>query len=127
VSSYSELYALCLELYDATREEYEYISGSDISEESLDVFRERKNAFRVSIENKMKNIVLEDEDKKELKGIFERTYELELIIGGIYKEKTEEIRQQIFSINKEKRLQEAYAKSGMNFGADNSLKDKNKI
>lgn len=127
MSSYSELYALCLELYDATREEYEYISGSDISEESLDVFRERKNAFRVSIENKMKNIVLEDEDKKELKGIFERTYELELIIGGIYKEKTEEIRQQIFSINKEKRLQEAYAKSGMNFGADNSLKDKNKI
>lgn len=127
MSSYSELHAVCQSLYDITREEYDYISGSDISEESLDIFKERKKTFRLSIENQMKNIILEDEDKKELKDILERTYELELIIGGIYKEKVEGIRQQMFNLNKEKRLQEAYAKSGMNFGADNSLKDKNKI
>ena len=127
MSNYSELYALCMELYEVTREEYDYINGSEISEEALDVFQERKKVFRVSIENQMKNLVLEDENKKELKGILERTYELELIIGGIYKEKVEEIRKQMFSLNREKKLQEAYAKSGMNFGADNSLKDKNKI
>lgn len=123
----SDLIKLCMNLSNVTNEEYEYISKENIKEELLSAFQEKKSTLKNKIEDELKKIKLNENEKKEIREILQNTYEIELKIGNIYKGNLEDIKTQIINLNKEKKLQEVYAKSGMKFGIDNNLKDTKKI
>lgn|GEM_PF-4036097 len=119
---YAEIQNLALDLLNLAEEEYNYLLKLENEEEYEDNFLHKKQELRNIIENLLIVKDLNEKDKKNLKEIFIKCHNLEEKIGLLYEEKLQLIRENMANINKEKKLKEAYAKSGMDFNLDNSLK-----
>jgi len=122
VYKYAEIQNLALDLLNLAEEEYNYLLKLENEEEYEDNFLHKKQELRNIIENLLIVKDLNEKDKKNLKEIFIKCHNLEEKIGLLYEEKLQLIRENMANINKEKKLKEAYAKSGMDFNLDNSLK-----
>ncbi len=114
-----ELFDLVNKLLNLASEEFSYISGDEVEESELKSFLEEKKRIREEISILLPPKDIFPNDKAKLKEILVETHKLEEKIGICYKEKLDKLQINLGKLNKEKKLKEAYAKSGMDFGTDN--------
>lgn len=120
--NYAEIQNLALDLLNLAEEEHTYLLELENEEEYEDNFLFKKQNLRNQIDCLLIESDLCKIDKENLKKIFIKCYNIEKKIGLLYEQKLQLIRENMVSVNKEKKLKEAYAKSGMDFNLDNNLK-----
>lgn len=119
---YTDINSLTLELLKLAREEYNYLLNLKSDEEYEDIFLLKKQELREKIDSLLKNSCLNKDEKIKLKDSLKECYSLEKKIETLYGEKLQLIKKNIANLNKEKKIKEAYAKSGMDFNLDKYLK-----
>lgn len=122
MSKKEELLNLIKKLKDLNLRELEFLKQDALDEKTVKEFIEKKNKLRKTIDNHIKQLELNSEEKSEIKNIFIELLEYEQEIGNAYKQRVLNVRDGLFYINTERKLRETYGKGGMSFLMD---EDKN--
>ena len=122
MSKKEELLNLIKKLKDLNLRELEFLKQDALDEKTVKEFIEKKNKLRKTIDNHIKQLELNSEEKSKIKNIFIELLEYEQEIGNAYKQRVLNVRDGLFYINTERKLRETYGKGGMSFLMD---EDKN--
>lgn len=120
MSNYQKIKSLADNILVLAQKELEYLKENRIEQEKLDKFVKEKEGMRKEMDTLLPSEKLAPNEKTELKQVLTAAYDIEIEIGKIYKEKLDALGTNIGNLNREKKLQEAYAKGGMNFTGEKS-------